>query len=111
MTTVEREAYLIVTAYGALDTDLTISFNPLYVMPGLEGPVWWTTGAVVIPGSSTSVLIKKGTLVVDIADPHTKHLKWRDIANVDLNPQKQQQALDRIHKAIAKMFKEYPTKQ
>jgi hypothetical protein len=58
----ETAADLIVTTYGALETDMSVSFDPsTYVMPGLEGPVWWTTGAVVIPGNSTAVFIKKGT--------------------------------------------------
>jgi len=105
----DTAADLIVTAYGALDTDMSVSFDPgTYVMPGLEGPVWWTTGAVVIPGNSTAVFIKKGTLVVDIADPHTKQLKWRGIAKTNLNPKKQKQALDLIHKSVAKMFRDYP---
>ena len=107
---VETGADLIVAAYGALDTDMSVSFNPsTYVMPGLEGPVWWTTGAVVIPGNSTAVFIKKGTLVVDIADIHTKQLKWRGIAKVDLNPKKQEQALDLIYKSVVKMFQDYPS--
>ena len=106
----EDGADLIVAAYGALDTDMSVSFNPsTYVMPGLEGPVWWTTGAVVIPGNSTAVFIKKGTLVVDIADIHTKQLKWRGIAKVDLNPKKQEQALDLIYKSVVKMFQDYPS--
>ena len=106
----DAAADLIVTAYGALDTDMSVSFDPsTYVMPGLEGPVWWTTGAVVIPGNSTAVFIKKGTLVVDIADPHTKQLKWRGIAKTNLNPKKQKQALDLIHKSVAKMFRDYPS--
>ena len=106
----DSAADLIVTAYGALDTDMSVSFDAsTYVMPGLEGPVWWTTGAVILPGNSTAVFIKKGTLVVDIADPHTKQLKWRGIAKTNLNPKKQKQALDLIHKSVAKMFREYPS--
>lgn len=55
---------------------MSVSFDPgTYVMPGLEGPVWWTTGAVIIPSNSTVVFIKKGTLVVDVADPRAKQLK------------------------------------
>jgi hypothetical protein len=104
-------ADLIVVAYGALDTDMSVSFSPsTYVMPGLEGPVWWTTGAVILPGNSTAVFIKKGTLVVDIADPHSKQLKWRGIGKDDFDPKKQRQSLDRLHKLIAKMFQNYPSR-
>jgi hypothetical protein len=66
---VEQGADLVISAYGALEDDMSVSFDPgTYVLPGLEGPVWWTTGAVIIPGNSTAVFIKKGTLVVDVAD-------------------------------------------
>jgi len=44
------------------------------VMPGLEGPVWLDERRGRIPGSSAAVFIKKRTLVIDIADPHTKQL-------------------------------------
>jgi|GraSoiStandDraft_4_1057263.scaffolds.fasta_scaffold5875727_1 hypothetical protein len=44
------------------------------VMPGLEGPVWLDERRGLIPGSSAAVFIKKRTLVIDIADPHTKQL-------------------------------------
>lgn len=111
LTQVETDADLIVIAYGALDTDMSVSFNPsTYVMPGLEGPVWWTTGAVIIPGNSTAVFIKKGTLVVDIADPHSKRLKWRGIGKASFDPKKQKQSLDRLHKLIAKMLQNYPSR-
>jgi hypothetical protein len=55
------------------------------------------------------VYIKKGTLVVDIADPHSKQLKWRGIAYVNLDPQKQKQAMDLVNKSIEKMFRQYPS--
>lgn len=105
----ETGADLIISAYGALDDDMSVSFNPsTYVMPGLEGPFWWTTGAVVLPGNSTAVFIKKGTLLVDIADPHAKQLEWRGIARINVNPHKQKQALELIHKSVTKMFRNYP---
>jgi hypothetical protein len=69
-----------------------------------------TTGAVILPGNSTSVLIKKGIPVVDIADSHVKQLKRRGIAKADLDPKKQKKSLDLIHKCVAKLFQEYPTR-
>jgi len=103
----ETGADLIISAYGAVDYDMSVSFSPeTYVMPDVNGPVW--TGGVVIPGNSTSVLIKKGTLVVDIADPHAKQLKWRGIAKMDIHPHKQKKALEQIDKSVAKMFRNYP---
>lgn len=108
LTRVETNGDLIVTAYGAVDSDMNVTWRPdIYVMPGLYGPVWWSQG-VWIPGSSSAVHIKKGTLVVDIAEPHSKQLKWRGIANANFNPKNQKQSLDLVNKSIEKMFREYP---
>jgi hypothetical protein len=110
LTRVDANGDLIVTAYGAVDSDLNVTWRPdIYVMPGLYGPVWWTQG-VWIPGSSSAVQIKKGTLVVDIADPHSKQLKWRGIANANFNPKNQKQSLDLVNKSIEKMFRQYPSR-
>jgi len=101
---------LVISAYGAMETDMNVSFDPnTYVMPGFEGPISWTSGPIVAPGNSTAVLLKKGTLVVDIADPRAKQLKWRGIAKINLDPHKQKQALDLIQKSVAKMFQNYPS--
>jgi len=108
LTRVETNGDLIVTAYGAVDSDMNVTWRPdIYVMPGLYGPVWWSQG-VWIPGSSSAVHIKKGTLVVDIAEPHSKQLQWRGIANANFNPKNQKQSLDLVNKSIEKMFREYP---
>jgi len=40
----------------------------------------------------------------------SKQLKWRGIAKTDLNPKKRKQALDLIHKSVAKMFREHPSR-
>jgi hypothetical protein len=99
---------LIVAAYGAIDSDLNVAFRPeIYSMPGLTGPVWWANG-MWIPGSSSAVYIKQGTLVVDIADSHQKRLKWRGIAQMKLDPEKREKNFDRVNKAIEKMFRKYP---
>jgi hypothetical protein len=109
LTKVESNGDLIVTAYGAVDSDLNVAWRPdIYVMPGLYGTVWWTQGAW-IPGSSSAVYIKKGTLVVDMADPRSKQLKWRGIATANLNAKKQKQSLDIVNKSIEKMFRKYPS--
>jgi hypothetical protein len=80
----------------------------MYVMPGLDGPVWWAQGAW-IPGSSSAVYIKKGTLVIDIADPHAKELRWRGIATGKFDNRKQ--SFELVNKSIEKMFREYPSGQ
>lgn len=108
LTRVEEKSDLIVSGYGAVDSDLNVSWSEsMYVMPGLYGPVWWAQGAWV-PGNSSAVYIKKGTLVIDIADPHSKQLKWRGIATANFNDKNKKQSVELINKSIEKMFREYP---
>ena len=105
---VEYGADLIVAAYGAIDSDLNVAYRPeIYSMPGLTGPVWWANG-MWVPGSSSAVFIKQGTLVVDVADSHQKRLKWRGIGRMKLDPQKPEKTIERVNKAIAKMFRKFP---
>jgi hypothetical protein len=108
LTRVEHGGGLIVAAYGAIDSDLNVAYRPeIYSMPGLTGPVWWANG-MWVPGSSSAVYIKQGTLVVDIADPHQKRLKWRGIAQMKLDSQKREKNFERVNKAIEKMFRKFP---
>jgi hypothetical protein len=105
---VENAGALVVAAYGAIDSDLNVAYRPeIYSMPGLSGPVWWANG-MWIPGSSSAVYIKKGTLVVDIADSHLKRLKWRGVAHANLDSQDPKKSLDLINKSVEKMFRKYP---
>jgi hypothetical protein len=108
---VERGGDLVVAAYGAIDTELSIAGMPdvIYYFPPVYGNPWWGS-AMYMPGSSTAVYIPKGTLVVDLADPHTKQLRWRGIANAKLDPQQKEKSLQKIEKSVEKMFDKYPGK-
>ncbi len=108
LTRVEENSDLIVTGYGAVDSDLNVSWREsMYVMPGLYGPVSWEQGAWVA-GSSTAIYIQKGTLVIDIADPHSKQLKWRGIATAKFDNKNNKKLMELVNKSIEKMFREYP---
>lgn len=108
LTRIDTGGDLIVTAYAALDSDLNVAYRPeIYAMPGLTGPAWWTQG-VWVPGNSTAVYIKKGTLVVDIAEPQTKQLKWRGIGKSTLDSTNHKRSMDKINKSIEKMFRDFP---
>jgi hypothetical protein len=102
---------LLVNAYGALDGSLNVSYDVnVYAMPGLDGP-WWDEGD---PGAighgSAAVLIDKGTLVIDIVERSAKKLRWRGVAQANIDPDQQEKSLEIIEKAIIKMFKQYPSK-
>ena len=99
---------LIVSIYGATDSDLRVTVTPdIYYFPPLYATTWWTT-AMYRPGTSTAIYVQTGTLVVDLADPHGKTLKWRGIAKGTLDPSQKQKSAETVEKAIAKMFRQYP---
>lgn len=102
---------VLVNAYGALDGSLNVSYDVnVYAMPGLDGP-WWDEGD---PGAighgSGAVFIDKGTLVIDVVERAAKKLRWRGVAQANLDPDQQEKSLEIVEKAIVKMFREYPSK-
>jgi hypothetical protein len=80
------------------------------VYPGIAGaPVaidysMWTGGAA----SGANVNFPKGSIVIELMDPHASKIRWRAVGILKLDAQKKQQSLDRINKAIAKIFTYYP---
>jgi Domain of unknown function (DUF4136) len=111
LTKVDSNADLLVNANGALDGKLNVSYDVnIYAMPGLDGP-WWDEGD---PGAmghgSGAVLIDQGTLVIDLVERTAKKLRWRGVAQANLDPDQQEKTMEIIEKAIIKMFHQYPSK-
>jgi Domain of unknown function (DUF4136) len=50
-----------------------------------------------------------GTLIVDIYDTKAKDLVWRGVAQGTLNETNSQKNMQLVDKAVAKMFKKYPS--
>jgi hypothetical protein len=50
-----------------------------------------------------------GTLIVDIYDVKVKQLVWRGVAQGTLNEKNSQKNMQLVDKAVAKMFKKYPS--
>jgi hypothetical protein len=50
-----------------------------------------------------------GTLIVDIFDVKAKELVWRGVAQGTLNQKNSQKNTQQLDKAVAKMFKKYPS--
>src|SRR6516165_2507134 len=106
---VESGGDLLVSPYGSLDTEMNVSWSPdVYYFPPVYGGAWWGQPYFYTPGTSTSTILKKGMLVIDLADPHSKQLQWRGIATAKLDPTQKEKSLQTIEKSVAKMFKEYP---
>jgi hypothetical protein len=98
---------IFVQVYGATDTDFTTHYHdPLYggTIPSINsGITLWHN----IPGTNTTVVIPKGTLVVDLIDARQKQLVWRGIAKQNLSDRRDE-LLDQVNAAVEKMFKQYP---
>ncbi len=84
--------------------------TPAPVYPGIAGtPVgidygMWTGGA----GSGGAAYFPKGSIVIELMDPHVEKIRWRAVGVLKLDLQKKEQSLDRINNAIVKIFTYYP---
>jgi hypothetical protein len=102
---------LVIEIYGSVDSDMQVTFdNPLYA--GIGGVPDFGTGFVMwgfTPGGSSSVIVHKGQLVVDLLDFSQRKLVWRAVAtdNLSSNPDK---LVGQVNDTAAKMLKEYPIK-
>lgn len=107
LTKVGNAPAVYVQVYGAIDTDFTTHYHdPVYggYIPSINsGITLWHN----IPGTYTTVVIPKGTLVVDVVDANKKELVWRGIAKQNLSDQRDK-VLDQVNAVVEKMFLQYP---
>jgi hypothetical protein len=92
------------------------SENPDLVVVGSGGMKTQTSynmyGTRMIGGGMGSITPQQnviGTLVVEIYDVKAKELVWRGIAQGTLNEKNSQKNMQLVDKAVAKMFKKYPS--
>lgn len=110
LTQVAEKPDLFVQMYGATDNDFTAHYHdPVYggYIPSINSGInLWHN----IPGTTTTVVIPKGTLVIDIVDASRKQLIWRGIAKAKLSDQRDK-LLDQVNTAVEKMLAQYPAGQ
>jgi hypothetical protein len=87
---------LIVVGSGGMKTQT--SYNA-WGMRGIGGGM----------GGITPEQSVNGTLIVDIYDVKAKELVWRGVAQGTLNEKNSQKNIQMLDKAVAKMFKKYPS--
>jgi hypothetical protein len=87
---------LIVVGSGGMKTQT--SYNA-WGMRGIGGGM----------GTITAQQSLTGTLIVDIYDVKAKQLVWRGVAQGALNEKNSQKNMQLVDKAVAKMFKKYPS--
>jgi hypothetical protein len=88
---------LIVVANGGMKTQT--SYNAW----GTGGLRWGGGMGTITPEQSVI-----GTLIVDLYDPKAKELAWRGTAQDTLDQSNSQKNLEKVDKAVVKMFKKYP---
>ncbi len=87
---------LIVVGSGGMKTQT--SYNA-WGMRGIGGGM----------GTITAQQSLTGTLIVDLYDVKAKQLVWRGVAQGTLNEKNSQKNMQLVDKAVAKMFKKYPS--
>jgi hypothetical protein len=101
---------LYIEMYGAVDSDAAISYTDLYsgyggIPPFDQSFLLW--GAV--PGSTTTVVVHKVQLIVDLIDANRRKLAWRGIATEKLSDNRNK-VVKQVNTAVEKMFQKYPVK-
>ena len=106
---VESNPDLFIQMYGAVDSDMNVSYSdPLYM--GMGGIPPFGTAFVMwgyMPGGTTAVTVHKGQLVVDVIDANQKKLVWRGMATEKLSDKKEK-LIKQVNTAVEKMFQQYP---
>ena len=108
MQQVSEHPNLYIEMYGSMDSDMAVSYSDFYsgyggVPPFDQSFIMW--GAV--PGSTTTVVVHKGQLVVDLIDASHKKLAWRGMARDNLSDNREK-LVTQINTAVEKMFRKYP---
>jgi hypothetical protein len=77
--------------------------------PGYAGPPP-STSSTMWTGSGTagSVAYPKGTLVVELMDPHLGRIAWRAVGRLKLDMERKSDSLNKVNDMIVRMFEKYP---
>lgn len=109
---VKKNADLVVTYAGDMAGESNQAVSaPAYPgyagqPPATDSTMW--TGSGGAKGGGSSVTYPKGSLVVELMDPHASKITWRAVGRVKLDIEKKSQSLTRVNDTIAKMFAQYP---
>jgi hypothetical protein len=87
---------LVVVASGGMKTQTSYNMYGMRMIGGGMGSI----------SAQQNVI---GTLIVDIYDVKAKEMVWRGIGQGTLNESKSQKNMQMVDKAVAKMFKKYPS--
>jgi len=100
---------LYIQMYGGVDSDTAVTYSDLYsgysggIPPFDQSFLVW--GAV--PGVTTTAVVHKGQLIVDLIDARQRKIAWRGIAKENLS-ESRKKAVDQVNAIVEKMFQKYP---
>ena len=95
--------------YGGVDTDTAVTYSDLYsgysagIPPFDQSFLVWG----IVPGTTTTAVVTKGQLIVDLIDARERKVAWRGIANEKLSDNRKK-VVQQVNTAVEKMFKKYP---
>jgi hypothetical protein len=104
---------LAVTAIGGVTDkqEYNTFYNNLGPGFGWRGWGWWGgRWGGPVEANTTVENIPVGTLLVDLYDTHTQNLVFRGRAQADLSTKNTDKNVDKLNKAIDKMFDKFPPK-
>jgi hypothetical protein len=111
LTQVTENPDIYVAMYGATDSDFAVTYSDFYYgtygIPAFDQSFLLWGG---IPGTTTTAVVHKGQLVVDLIDAGHKKLAWRGIATQNLSNQ-QLKLVEQVNTAVEKLFAKYPPKK
>jgi hypothetical protein len=99
---------LYIQMYGGVDSDMAVGYSDLYsgysagVPPFDQSFLLWGTAGV-----TTTAVVHKGQLIVDLIDASQKRVAWRGIAKENLS-ENRKKAAKQVDTAVTKMFQKYP---
>jgi hypothetical protein len=100
----------LVTFHAALDQRLDVfTVDRSYPRHGASGS--WGRGGGWVYSSETRVReYEVGSLILDIADNHTRDLVWRGVAEAEVSSRSEDQARrdERLREAVRKMLEQFP---
>jgi hypothetical protein len=103
---------IYIAMYGATDSDFAVTYSDFYYgpygIPAFDQSFLLWGG---IPGTTTTAVVHKGQLIVDLIDASHKKLAWRGIATQKQLSDQQLKLVEQVNTAVEKLFAKYPPKK
>jgi hypothetical protein len=109
---VESGGDLMLVPYGGFDqTSAVVPDTPTVstLNSAIDMSMW--AGPLTPGGAGVSPIVSEGTLVISLADQARGRIVWQGSVTQKLDIEHKKESIERVDKAIEKLFKEYPPQQ